>query len=317
MPLAACCVSHSPVLGLHDPPSDVVAEVRSALADARRFVAEFAPDLIVLFGVDHLNGFLYKVLPQFCIGTAATSMGDYTTESGALDVPAELAEECARALLASGIDVALSAEMLVDHGFAQPLKLLTGSLTAVPVIPVFINSTGSPRSPVHRSCDLGRAVGEWARERDARVLLVGSGGLSHDPPVPNLTGAGPELRHRLLHGMTADAQLRREEDTVALTRSFAAGLTELRPLAPEFDRHFLEILRTGDLHETASWDDGWLTESFGRGVHEVRTWLAATGALAAAGPYQCVVSYYRPVPEWLVGFGLFAAASVAPAAAAS
>lgn len=317
MPLAACCVSHSPVLGLHDPLQDVVAEVRSALSDARRFVAEFAPDLMVLFGVDHFNGFLYKVLPQFCIGTAAASMGDYTTERGPLDVPAELAEECAHALLASGIDVALSAEMLVDHGFAQPLKLLTGSLAAVPVIPVFINSTGSPRTPVHRSCDLGRAVGDWAKERDLRVLLVGSGGLSHDPPVPNLAGAGTELRHRLLHGLAEEAQLRREEDTVALTRSFAAGRTALRPLAPEFDRHFLEILRTGDLDETESWDDGWLTESFGRGVHEVRTWLAAVSALATAGPYECSISYYRPVPEWLVGFGLFAAVSVASAAAAS
>lgn len=311
MTVAACCLSHSPVLGLHDPVPEVVAEVHSALDEAREFVKGFDPTLVVLFGVDHFNGFLYKVLPQFCIGTAAVSVGDYSTEPGPLDVPSEVAEECAAAALAAGVDVAVSAEMVVDHAFAQPLALLTGSLAAIPVIPVFINAAGRPRSPLPRSRALGRAVGEWAAARSDRVLLIGSGGLSHDPPVPSLAGAGPEVRNRLVHGLAPEAQRRREADTVALTRAFAAGQSELHPLVPEFDRRFMKMVEAGDLEPADAWDDQWLTDNFGRAVHEVRTWLATFSALAVAGPYECALSYYRPVPEWLVGFGLVAARSAA------
>ena len=31
----------------------------------------FTPDLVVVFGPDHFNGFFYELMPAFCIGTAA------------------------------------------------------------------------------------------------------------------------------------------------------------------------------------------------------------------------------------------------------
>ena len=31
----------------------------------------FDPDLVVVFGPDHFNGFFYELMPAFCIGTAA------------------------------------------------------------------------------------------------------------------------------------------------------------------------------------------------------------------------------------------------------
>jgi hypothetical protein len=32
---------------------------------------QFKPDLVVVFGPDHFNGFFYELMPAFCIGTAA------------------------------------------------------------------------------------------------------------------------------------------------------------------------------------------------------------------------------------------------------
>ena len=93
---------------------------------------------------------------------------------------------------------------------------------------------------------------------------------------------------------------------VAVSRAFTAGETSLRPLAPEFDRHFEALIESNRLEEVDSWEDGWLTQNFGRGVHEVRTWIAAFSALAAAGPYDVRFSYYRAIPEWLAGFGIMA-----------
>ncbi|MDQ1362081.1 MAG: 2,3-dihydroxyphenylpropionate 1,2-dioxygenase [Acidimicrobiaceae bacterium] len=304
MTLAACCTSHSPLYGLHDPEAEVVAEVEAALDAARRFIAAYDPELVVLFGVDHLNGFLYDMMPQFCIGTRATAIGDYGTAMGDLSVPATAARQCAEAVVAQDLDVALSEEMSVDHGFAQPLAFFFGSLNAVPVVPIFINANAVPRSPVRRARALGRAVGNWAEVTGQRVLLLGSGGLSHDPPLPSMGGADAAVVDRLLHGVTPEGRRTREASTLAAAQQFARGEGPLQTLAPKFDRAFETLIAENRLSDVDGWTDEWLTRVGGRGGHEVRSWVATFGALEAAGPWSIESSYYRPIPEWIVGFGL-------------
>ena len=189
MALALCCMSHSPLLNLPGPSAELLEDVEGALSTARDFVRDYDPELVVIFSPDHYNGFFYKLMPAFCIGTAATGVGDYGSQSGALDVPAALATELAEHVLDCGVDVAISAGMDVDHGTVQPLEKLFGDATAVPVIPIFINSVATPLGPLHRSRALGAAVGGFLAALDRRVLVVGSGGLSHDPPVPTLKTA--------------------------------------------------------------------------------------------------------------------------------
>lgn len=306
MTLAACCTSHSPLHGLNDPEPAVVAEVEAALDAARSFIAGYRPDLVVLYGVDHLNGFLYDVLPQFCIGTTATAIGDYGTASGRLSVDATAARTCAAAVLARDVDVAVSEEMTVDHAFAQPLSLLFGALDAVPLVPIFINANAVPRSPVHRSRTLGRAVGHWAEATGQRILLLGSGGLSHDPPLPTMDDADAALVERLLHGVTVDGRRARESSTLGAARQFTQGEGPLQALDPEFDRAFQAIITENRLDEVDTWTDEWLTAVGGRGGHEVRTWVATFAGLEASGPWTIETSYYRPIPEWIVGFGVMA-----------
>src|SRR5437660_3016801 len=137
--LALCCMSHSPLLNLPGPSQDLLDDIEGAIARAREFVRDYQPDLVVTFSPDHYNGFFYKVMPPFCIGMSANGIGDYGTHAGPLDVPKELATECAKAVLGTGVDVAVSASMDVDHGTVQPLEKLFGDATARPVIPVFVN----------------------------------------------------------------------------------------------------------------------------------------------------------------------------------
>jgi 2,3-dihydroxyphenylpropionate 1,2-dioxygenase len=306
MPLALCCMSHSPLLNLPGPSQDLLDDIDSALAQARRFVDDFDPELVVIFAPDHYNGFFYKLMPPFCIGTEAQGVGDYGTHKGPLDVPEATAVACAKAVLAAGVDIAISADMEVDHGTVQPLEKLFGSPTAHPVIPIFINSVATPLGPLHRCRTLGTAVGSYLATLDKRVLLVGSGGLSHDPPVPTLATATPQVVERIVQGrpMTPEQRSARQTAVMEAAKSFAAGQSDLAPLNPEFDRRFLELLDSGHLDDLDNWSNSFIANEGGNSAHEIRTWVAAFAALAAAGPYRTDVRYYKPAPELIAGFAV-------------
>ena len=299
-------MSHSPLLNLPGPSQDLLDDIDTALTPARQFVEDFDPEIVVIFAPDHYNGFFYKLMPPFCIGTEAQGVGDYGTHKGPLDVPEAVAVGCAKAVLSAGVDIAISANMEVDHGTVQPLEKLFGSATARPVIPIFINSVATPLGPLHRCRTLGTAVGSYLATLGKRVLLVGSGGLSHDPPVPTLSSATPQVVERIVHGrpMTPEQRTARQTAVMDAAKSFAAGESDLAPLNPEFDRQFLEIVDSGHLGDLDTWSNSFIANEGGNSAHEIRTWVAAFAALAAAGPYRTGVRYYRPAPELIAGFAV-------------
>ncbi len=299
-------MSHSPLLNLPGPSHDLLDDIGGALTQARQFVEDFAPEIVVIFAPDHYNGFFYKLMPPFCIGTEAQGVGDYGTHKGPLDVPEAIAVGCAKAVLSAGVDIAISANMEVDHGTVQPLEKLFGSATARPVIPIFINSVATPLGPLHRCRTLGTAVGSYLATLDKRVLLVGSGGLSHDPPVPTMATATPQVVERIVHGrpMTPEQRSARQTAVMEAAKSFAAGDSDLQPLNPEFDRQFLEIVDSGHLDDLDNWSNSFIANKGGNSAHEIRTWVAAFAALAAAGPYRTDVRYYKPAPELIAGFAV-------------
>src|ERR1700754_4068270 len=165
-------MSHSPLLNLPGPTQDLLDDIGGALTQARDFVTDFDPELVVIFAPDHYNGFFYRTMPPFCIGTDAQGVGDYGTHKGPLDVPEATAVACAKAVLSAGVDIAISASMEVDHGTVQPLEKLFGSAPAHPVIPIFITSVATSLGPLHRCRTLGTAVGGYLAPLDKRVLLV-------------------------------------------------------------------------------------------------------------------------------------------------
>jgi 2,3-dihydroxyphenylpropionate 1,2-dioxygenase len=305
MPLALCCLSHSPLLDTTEQDQELVLDVGAALSAARDFAAAFRPDVVVIFVPDHYNGFFYRLMPPFCLGLAATTVGDYASLAGALDVPAGLVSECAQYVLDQGIDLAFSFRMELDHATAQPLRELFGTLDAKPVIPVFINSAAPPFGPVSRVRRLGAAIGGFFAGRDERVLLVGSGGLSHDPPVPDLDTAPPEVAERLVSGrpLTEAEAERKYAGAIAEGVRQAAGTSDRLALSPQWDAGFLDLLAGGALADLDAWSNAGIA-AHGCGAHEIRTWIAAYSALAAAGPYEVTHRYYRPIPEYIAGFAV-------------
>jgi 2,3-dihydroxyphenylpropionate 1,2-dioxygenase len=299
-------MSHSPLLNLPGPSAELLDDIESAVGAARDFVAEYDPELVVIFSPDHYNGFFYRLMPPFCIGTAARGVGDYGTQAGPLDVATDTANECAEAVLESGIDVAISASMEVDHGTVQPLQKLFGDAASRRVIPIFINSVATPLGPMRRVRALGTAVGTYLTTLGRRVLVVGSGGLSHDPPVPTLATASRAALNRIVHGAPMSTEARRARQTAVMeaAQAFAQGRSPLQPLNPDWDHVFLELLDSNRLDQVDGWSNSWIAQQAGNSAHEIRTWVAAFAALAAHGTYRTDHRFYRAAPELIAGFAI-------------
>ena len=307
------CLSHTPLRGLNDPGETVVAEVDAVLAAARAEVEAFDPELIILFAPDHYNGLFYDLMPPFVLATAADSVADYGTLPGPLSIPRDLALELDRFILDADIDIALSHRLQVDHGCTQTLQELTGSLTRYPVIPIIVNSVAPPFAPYRRVRALGEAVGRFVAGLDKRVLIVGTGGLSHEPPVPLLAGAPEAVGEFLIAGRnpTAEARAARQARTVAAGQTYGREGCTLTPLNPEWDLAFIDLMISGDIDRVDAFDIQEISRVAGRSTHEVRTWVAAFAALAAAGGYVARKDYYRPINEWIAGYGVVSAEQVA------
>ncbi|PWB97633.1 3-carboxyethylcatechol 2,3-dioxygenase [Salinibacterium hongtaonis] len=309
MTLALVTMSHSPLLEFVDPPADVKAEVEAAFEAARSFVKKYDPDLVINIGPDHYNGFFYDIMPPFCVGYDAVAIGDFGTQAGPLDVPTEIATELTEFLMERGIDMTVSLRMEVDHGAVQPMEIIYGDITAKPVLPIFINSVAPPFTPLKRIRQLGEELGAFIAERlaDKKVLVIGSGGLSHEPPVPQIATATPEVREALLGGgrhLTPEARDARQQRVINAAKDFAAGVGVVKPLAPEWDQELMRILASGDLSPIDAWTPAEMSEIAGNSSHEVRTWIAAYSALGAVGDYTVDYSFYRPIPEYIAGFGV-------------
>ncbi|QBJ95486.1 3-carboxyethylcatechol 2,3-dioxygenase [Rhodococcus sp. ABRD24] len=306
MTVALVALSHSPLIGLNDPDQEVLDEVDHAVAGARTFIEEFDPEIVVLFAPDHYNGFFYEKMPPFAIATGAIAVGDFGSAEGEILVDAESANAMAEGVLERDIDLTISARMVVDHGFVQPLEMLFGGIRSVPVVPVFINGVAAPLGPVRRIRQFGKALGEAARLLDKRVLFLASGGLSHDPPVPILAGAPPRVAEALILGNppTPEQRARGEQRVVQSGIDLAAGTSTRKPLNPEWDNDVLDIVAAGDLEVFDGWTNEFFEEQAGGSSHEVRTWIAAYAALAASGSYEVRLRYYRPIPEWVAGFAV-------------
>jgi 2,3-dihydroxyphenylpropionate 1,2-dioxygenase len=104
--------------------------------------------------------------------------------------------------------------------------------------------------------------------------------------------------------MSTEARQARQSAVMAAAHDFAHGESPLRPLNPDFDRAFLELLDTGRLAEPDSWANTWIAYEAGNSAHEIRTWVTAFAALSATGPYRTVQRYYRPAPELIAGFAI-------------
>jgi protocatechuate 4,5-dioxygenase beta chain len=150
------------------------------------WLARQRPDAVVVFSNDHgLNFFLDK-MPTFAVGAAA----EYRNEDEGWGIPVsralagdpDLSWHLINALVGDEFDVTMCQDMLVDHAITIPISLMWPRDEArIKIVPISINTVQHPLPSVARCLKLGRSVGRAIRSyaADKRVLIVGTGGLSH------------------------------------------------------------------------------------------------------------------------------------------
>ena len=272
------CASHSPLLDNVDA-GEAGATFFHAIEEAKATIQAFDPELVVFFGPDHFRA-LQGIVPPITIATSAIGFGDWGTPEDPYVVPAELADQLAAHLLSHDFDVAVGSEVRIDHGFGQTFMQLFSALDAIPVIPIVLNCASMPRTSVSRAIDLALAVGAFMATTNKRVLFLGSGGLSHQPP-----------------SMSAEVRALPSEEREAIARK--SVLDAAKYVNAPWDEKFLEALTTSNWSVLREYQDPELT-SVGSGTHEIRTWVAAWAAAgASAGRFT-----YVPIPEWITGMGV-------------
>lgn len=317
MAVKLICASHSPLMEFASPQrAEQETNVRAAFEKMAAEVKAFDPTLIITFGPDHFNGFFYDLMPSFCVGIRATAAGDwnYGAENNKINVPEETALNLVRRVLDEGVDVAYSYRMQADHGVTQPLHFLCdGQLDRYPTIPVFINGAAVPMPTTKRTVALGRAIGQFIKSlnlENERVLILGTGGLSHDPPTPQMGSVPPEVEEFLIAGRNPSTEARhaRQAKIIAVGQKLAAGDTSVAvPLNAAWDIALLETFKNADFAAIEAMTEAEIRRDGGRGGQEVRSWIAAFAALSELGEYQMTTQVYEAISEWIAGFGIVSA----------
>jgi gallate dioxygenase len=190
--IGAIGVSHTPTIGYardRDLSSNPVwAPIFEAFEPLKIWLAEQRPDALVMIYNDHVTSFSFDHYSAFALGVGESY--DVADEGGGpRDLPAvpghpELARYLGRALMAQDFDMSFFQHKALDHGCLSPLSLLTppdAESWPIPIVPLQVGVLQFPAPSAWRCLRLGqalrRAIDAWPQ--DARVVVVATGGLSH------------------------------------------------------------------------------------------------------------------------------------------
>jgi hypothetical protein len=164
-----------------------------AIAKLRQKLEAFDPDVLIVVGDDQHENLIDDNMPPFSI-----YMGEEVEASSSLRylnqpksenrtryrVDAKLAEALTVGLMDEGFDPAYSKRSRYEgglgHAFARVLKFLMPEPTRR-IVPVMVNTYYPPAPSARRCVKFGTALASLVRRfpSDDRVVVIGSGGLSH------------------------------------------------------------------------------------------------------------------------------------------
>jgi 3-O-methylgallate 3,4-dioxygenase len=190
---------------------------QKGIATLAQTLEQSAPDIVVIFGDDQEELFSEENMPAMLIywGEELLNRPQYANAAspglraaawayGEMDktypVASHLGRHLIESLIGDGFDVAHSRKLKPGEGMGHAFSFVYGRLMngrTIPTVPIMVNTYYPPNQPTPKRCfDLGRsvrtAIESWPS--NARVAVIGSGGLSHFV-------IDEELDHQILQAM--------------------------------------------------------------------------------------------------------------------
>lgn len=193
--IASLGIAHAPgVTGWIDKaPQHEQDAVLAGYAEFQRRMEALRPDVVIGIANDHLLNFPMENIPDFCVGIGDQWSGPAPWFRDWLNVPdyvvpghralgRALVRESARA----GINHAFAEKLLFDDNWSVPLKFLFPRYD-VKFVPIHMNPIVPPVPTAQKCLEVGRQIARivQAFPGNERVVLMGTGGLSHDPGGPD------------------------------------------------------------------------------------------------------------------------------------
>lgn len=220
--IAGVATSHVPAIGaaidLGKTEDDYWKPMFAGYEPSKKWMAETNPDVVILVYNDHASAFSLEIIPTFAIGVAE-SFPPADEGWGPRKVPVvqghpELAWHLAESLILEEFDMTIVNEMPVDHGLTVPLSLMCGEPDEWPckVIPICVNVVQYPPPTGNRCYALGQAIRRAVEsfEEDLRVVVFGTGGMSHQLHGERAGLINQEWDKQFLDDLTANPERLRQ-----------------------------------------------------------------------------------------------------------
>ena len=235
---------HDPVMLVAPdaPPKAQQDAVWGAYEECARRMAELNPTSVIIVGCDHYILFGTHCLPRYLIG-----VGDVDgpierlpmLERGVVKNHEELANHIVTEGEKQRIDWAVGRSFTMDHAFAIPHqfvvkpaeKLLDRTL---PSIPVYLACGVDPFMSFERCVDLGEQIRAAVEsfDEDERVVIIGSGGISHWVGTVEMGKVDAEFDQEILqHGVNGDLKALCSYSNEEILRRGGNGAMEIRTFA--------------------------------------------------------------------------------------
>jgi protocatechuate 4,5-dioxygenase beta chain len=179
---------------------------------SKEWIAKVKPDVCIVVYNDHASAFSLEMVPTFAIGCAA-EFPPADEGWGPRKVPTvkghpELAWHIVQSVVLDEFDITIVNKMDVDHGLTVPLSLMFGQPKEwpCPIIPLCVNVVVYPVPTGHRCYMLGKAIRKAVEsfDRDLRVVIFGTGGMSHQLQGPRAGLINKDFDKRFLDNLTRD-----------------------------------------------------------------------------------------------------------------
>jgi len=212
-------VSHTPTIGFahdaHKEQDPAWAPIFESFEPVKRWLREQQPDAIVYIYNDHVTSFFFDHYSAFALGIGS----EYTVADeggGVRDLPGigghpALARHIGTSLMSDEFDMSFFQDKPLDHGFFSPMSaLLERTATGWPtrVVPLQVGVLQFPIPTARRCYKLGQALRRAIESypEDLRVVVMATGGLSHQVHGERAGFNNVDWDHRFLDAITNDPE---------------------------------------------------------------------------------------------------------------